>query len=194
MDRVKTSFIPKTSLSVERSVGVRRTTVGIVNVISGVLLVAAIVGAIGMVAFEAYTKASIENKRASLDRARAAFQPATIKELARLDTRLTVGAALLGAHTAPSILLDALERETLASVRFKDFSLSEATPGRLTIAMAGEAKSFNAVALQSDAFGALPIFSEVIFSNLNINETGTVVFEFSAVVDIGEIAYRAPSL
>ena len=188
-ERVKTSFIPKASLKVERSESVRKTTFGVVNTAAAVILIAAILAAIGIFFFEQFTKSSIENKRASLDRARAAFQPATIKELSRLDSRLLVGASLLSSHTAPSLLFDFIEQETLSSVRFRDFSYGETGPGRVVLSMSGEARSFNAVALQSDAFGKSQVFSEVIFENLNIDETGNVVFNFSAVVNVDEIAY-----
>lgn len=189
-ERVKTSFIPKASLKVERTQSVQRTTVGIVNVVASVILIASIIAAIGMFAFEQYTKVSIENKRASLDRARSAFQPATIKELSRLNARLNVAGALLAGHAAPSQLFDFIETETLSSVRFSDFAFGEAGPGRVLVAMSGEARSFNAVALQSDAFGESDIFSEVIFSNLNIDTNGNVVFDFSAVVNMQEVAYQ----
>lgn len=190
-ERIKTSFIPKTALVAERTESVRKTTFGVVNVIAGVLLIAAIIGAAGLFAFEKYVEGSIGSKRTSLDRARAAFQPATIKELSRLDTRLAVGATLLSQHVAPSVLFDFIEQHTLASVRFQSFSYTQAGPGRMVLAMSGEAKSFNAVALQSDAFGKSSIFSEVIFSNLNIDSAGDVIFDFSAVVNINELAYRA---
>lgn len=188
-ERVKTSFIPKQSLKVERTQSVRQTTFGVVNAAAGVILIAAILAAIGMFFFEQFTKSSIENKRTSLDRARSAFQPETIRELSRLDARLMVGTSLLVSHTAPSLLFDFIERETLSSVRFLDFSYGEAGPGRVMLSMSGVAKSFNAVALQSDAFGKSPMFSEVIFENLNIDETGNVVFNFSAVVNTEEITY-----
>jgi len=188
-ERVKTSFIPKQSLKVERTQTVRQTTFGVVNVLATALLVISIVAAGGVFVFERYVESSIEGKRASLDRAREAFQPETIKELSRLDSRLSVGLALLSQHVSPSILFDYIEKETLVSVRFKDFSYEEVGAGRTMLTMAGEARSFNAVALQSDSFGNGNIFSEVIFSNLNIDSNGNIVFDFSAVVNTRELAY-----
>lgn len=190
-DRVKTSFIPKQSLKVERTASVQTATFGVVNTVSAVVLIAAILAAGGLFFFEQYTKSAITGKRESLERARAAFQPETIRELARLDARLLAGSALLAQHVAPSALFDFLERETLASVRFSTFSYGEAGPGRVVLSMEGEARSFNAVALQSDAFGASAVFSDVLFENLNINAVGNVTFNFSAVVNTSELAYDA---
>jgi len=192
-ERVKTSFIPKASLKTEKRRSPARSSIGIINVIASIILLAAIIAAAGMFLFEQFTVQNIERKRASLERARAAFEPATIKELAKLDARLASAETLLDAHIAPSLLFDEIETNTLSSVRFKDFALAESGPGRLMVTMSGEAQSFNALALQSDIFGKSPFFSEPLFSDFNIDSTGNVVFSFSAVVIPAEIAYRAPS-
>lgn len=192
-ERVKTSFIPKASLKTEKRRTPGRSPIGIINVITSIILLAAIIAAVGMFLFEQFTVQNIERKRTSLERARAAFEPATIRELAKLDGRLTSAETLLDAHIAPSLLFDEIETKTLNSVRFRDFALAESGPGRLMVTMSGEAQSFNALALQSDIFGRSPFFTEPIFSDFNIDSTGNVVFSFSAVVVPGEIAYRGTS-
>ncbi len=189
-DRVKTSFIPKQSLKVERHTAVSKGSIGIVNVIASLILLLAIVGAGGLFLFEKFTIQNIERKRVSLDRARAAFEPATIKELSRLNTRLVAAESLLGIHVSQSQLFSEIEKITLDSVRFENFSISESAPGVLVVAMSGEALSFNALALQSDAFGDSDFFSEPIFDNLNINESGNVVFSFTGIVTENSIRYR----
>lgn len=189
-ERVTTSFIPKASLETEKRRTPSRSPIGIINVVASIILIASIIAAAGIFLFEQFTIQNIERKRSSLDRARAAFEPATIKELSRIDTRLNSAEELLGAHVAPSRVFDELEAETLDTVRFKDFAMAETGPGRLMITMEGEAASFNALALQSDVFGENPVFLEPIFSDFNIDSTGNVVFSFSAVVNLEEIAYR----
>ncbi|MEK7613635.1 MAG: hypothetical protein AAB439_02025 [Patescibacteria group bacterium] len=188
-ERVKTSFIPKASLAVEHRESTSKNPIGIVNIIATIILIAAIIGAVVLFLFEQFTIQSIERKRDSLDRARAAFEPATIKELSRLNTRLEGGSVLLGSHLAPSYLFDEIEKLTLDSVRFRDFSYGEVSPGRIMVAMAGEARSFNALALQSDAFGASDFFTEPIFTDLNLDDTGNVVFTFNGVVDTTQLRF-----
>lgn len=190
-ERVKTSFIPKQSLVVERKRAGNQNPVGIVNVLATIILLVTIFSAVGLFLFEQYVGQSIERKRESLDRARAAFEPATIKELARLDQRLGAAEVLLGVHIAPSALFDEIERMTLSSVRFKDFSFTEQATGKYSVTMAGEARSFNALALQSDSFGESEFFLEPIFSNLNLDDEGNVVFNFSGTVDTTQIRYQA---
>lgn len=189
-ERVKTSFIPKASLKVEQRRTPSQSPIGIINVVASIILIAAILAAVGIFLFEQFTLQSIERKKVSLDRARAAFEPSTIKELSRLNGRLESGTTLLGSHIAPSSLFTEIETKTLSSVRFKDFSIAESGPGRIMVAMQGEALSFNALALQSDVFGKSPFFSEPIFSNFNIDAKGNVVFGFSAVVNVNEIQYK----
>lgn len=195
-DRVNTSFIPKTSLQVERKKSAVQTSFGIINTIAVVVLIASIIAAGVMFGFEQYVKASIERKGDSLERARAAFEPKTIEELVRLDSRLSLGAALLETHLAPSYLFEEIEAITLESVRFRDFGFIEESPGVHVVTMSGEARSFNALALQSDAFGNSDFFEEAIFDGLNINETGNVIFSFKATVDTALLGYRGrtPSL
>ena len=190
-DRIKTSFIPKASLKIERRETSTKAPLALASSAAALILIVAILAAVGLFLYEQFTVQNIARKRESLDRARAAFQPATIKELARVDTRLATGAALLGAHLAPSIVFDEIEARTLTSVRFNDFTLGETGTGRMSVSMSGIARSFNAVALQSDTFGDSEFFEEPIFSNLNIDQAGNVVFDFSAFVNRAELAYRA---
>ncbi len=193
-ERVRTSFIPKTSLEVEHKKTARQGSFAFVNIIATIILLASMIGAGGMFAFRQFVEQSIVRKGESLERARAAFEPKTIEELARIDSRLTLGKSLLSTHLAPSYLLEEIEAITLESVRFRDFAFAESTPGVYTVSMAGEAKSFNALALQSDAFGLSDMFQEPIFDGLNINEAGNVVFTFEAAVDVELMRYRPRAL
>ena len=187
---VKTSFIPKASLAERPRKERAGTGPNLLELIGTILLVVAVAGAAGTFLFEQFTKTQITAKKESLDRARAAFEPATIQELLLLDKRLSSATALLSTHTAPSRLFEVIEGATLSSVRFGDFSLSESDTGTLTLTMKGQAASFNAVALQSDAFGKTGIFSNPIFGGLNLDDKGTAVFTFSAVVNTEALAYQ----
>lgn len=195
-DRVTTSFIPKAALKVERTEVKRTSPVALVNIVASAILIVTILAAGGIFAFERYLVQAVESKRQSLERSRAAFEPATIKELARLETRISAGSALLKNHTAVSHLFDELEKLMLTSVRFSNFSYDIADPTRTLLSASGEASSFNAVALQSDAFSKSSIITDPVFSNVNISKTGTILFEFTAVIDTSRIGYtgvRAPA-
>lgn len=190
-ERVKTSFIPKASLKVERHAAPKSDPIALVNIVTGAILLVAVVLSVGVFLFERFTIQSIANKEASLERSRAAFEPATIRELSRLDGRIEAGKTLLAGHVALSALFDDLEERTLSSVRFSNFAYAIPTPGRIVLTMSGQATSFNAVALQSAEFSKSAIITDPIFSNVNINSVGAIEFNFTAVVDAARTRYAA---
>jgi hypothetical protein len=189
-ERVKTSFIPKASLSVEREQHHSTNPIALANILGVALLILAILGSAGMFLFERYTVQSIETKKKSLELSRAAFEPATIKELSRLNTRIEAGKKLLNQHVSLSHLFDDLETRTLSTLRFNDFSYDTGSPGRVILTMSGFAQSFNTVALQSENFSDSDIITEPIFSNVNIDRNGQIKFDFDAVVNISRIGYN----
>lgn len=191
-DRVTTSFIPKESLIAERGPRPqKRSSFAFINLIAGFVLVASVLISGGMFLFKTYTVSSIQSKRDSLEKQRAAFEPATIEELARLDRRLLAAEKLLKSHVALSILFTDLEARTGTNLRFKTFKYEPAGSGRTAIQMSGTAKSFNSVALQSEAFGKSVILKDPIFSNLNLDQSGNVVFDFTAFIDPARVSYAA---
>lgn len=189
-ERVTTSFIPKGSLQVEtprHRVG--GSPVAFANLIAGTLLIVAIVAAGGVFFFQKYTEAAITAKQESLAKSREAFEPATIEELSRLDTRINSAKTLLKSHIAVSGLFDELEKLTLDSVRYDTFQYSVPAPGHIVLSMTGEAASYNAVALQSDAFSKSSIITDPIFSNVTIGRNGAITFDFTGVIDASRLLY-----
>ncbi len=192
-ERVKTSFIPKASLSAERLPTPAGNPIALVNLITGIILVLSILAAGGLFLFHGYTVQNIAAKKDSLERSRSAFEPATIKELVRLDQRIQTGQALLSSHVALSKLFDELEKKVLASVRFSDFSYEGEGAGRVVLSAHGEAASYNAIATQSGDFSKSDIITDPIFSGVNIGASGTINFDFSAVIDPSRVRYTPPS-
>jgi hypothetical protein len=186
--QVRTSFIPKQAIQVERK-RPKGDSAALVTIIAALLFLGSVVAAGGVFLFEQYLKQSIVAKSESLERSRAAFEPAVIKELARTDSRITAAAELLSGHTSLSRLFSYLGTNTLASVRFLDLNYERVGPGRTTLIMNGTAKSYSAVALQSDIFGKSDVIEEPIFSDLNLDTVGNVVFKFEGVVNTTEIKY-----
>lgn len=161
----------------------RRNPFVFLNLIGAGILIITVLAAGGVFLLKSYTEQSIASKRTSLDRQRAAFEPATIEELLRLDKRINASSALLKSHYALTLIFDDLESRTGENVRFKTFKYEPAGPGRFAVSMSGTAKSFNSVAVQSDSFGKSNVVKDPIFSNLNLDPSGNVVFDFGAFVD-----------
>lgn len=192
-ERVKTSFIPKASLQAERlPTPTGGNSIALVNLITGVIMVLAILAAGGLFLFQGFTVQNIASKKDSLERSRSAFEPATIKELVRLDKRIQTGQTLLGSHVALSKLFDELEQKVLASVRFSDFSFDTTAGGKVTMSASGEAQSYNAIAVQSGDFSKSDVITDPIFSEVNIGTNGNINFNFAAVIDSSRIRYTPP--
>lgn len=187
----RTSFIPKATLGKSEGSPKQRTTgMGIVTLVTLVLFLGTIALAVGAFLYQSFLGQSITSKKASFERAQDAFEPVLITELARVDSRIDSAENLIEGHIAVSGLLELLEAATLKNVRFTDFQFSTLSGPDITISMRGEARSFNAVALQSDAFGENRFLRNTIFSNLNLNDRGNVTFDFSATVDPRLISYE----
>lgn len=133
---------------------------------------------------------TITDMDASLVLARKSFDPEFIAEASRLNARIEGAERLLANHRALSPLFDILEGKTLESVRFRDFNFNALGEKEIVVGMAGQAKSFNAVALQSDVFGEERSFKDQIFSNFSLDEQGDVTFNFKTTVDAKLLLYR----
>lgn len=183
-----TSFIPKKSLTTaaynqNRDVAGAKSSIGVVFLITLIIFISVIALAIGVFLYQQFLFQNIEKKRSSLDRARAAFEPALIEEMGRLDIRMKSAREILYNHKALSVFFDLLEVNTLASLQFENFNYKIDETDRVSISMSGIAPSFSSVALQSDIFGENKFIQEPIFSNINLDNKGNVIFDFSAFVD-----------
>jgi hypothetical protein len=125
----------------------------------------------------------------------------TVESLVKLNSRINVAKDLLSRHTAISPIFDFLQKNTLKSVRFKDFTFSSAGKDAsganlISIQMSGVAKDWETVASQADQFG-LPDWSKIIsqpkISDLSLNIDGSVSFVFSAYISPSFIVYGSNS-
>jgi hypothetical protein len=123
-----------------------------------------------------------------------AFEPKTLQEYVRLNTRLNASQQLLARHVAISYVFDFLSENTLQSVSFNDFKYSIDPDGSAKLALNGVAKSYNAVAFQSEVFGRERALEDPIFSNLDLDASGNVIFNFSTNLNPGFIIYTRKAL
>lgn len=187
--KTHTSFIPKKSLTVARRQP-KGNNIGIFFLLTLVIFIGVIALAIGVFLYQQFLLKNIEQKSASLERARAAFEPALIQEISRLDIRIHSARDILDNHKAISAFFDLLEAATLKSVSFENLDYRTDEGGRTSISMKGRALNFSSVALQSDIFGKNKFVQEPIFSDLNLDKKGDVIFNFSAFIDPRLISYE----
>ncbi|MEK7133985.1 MAG: hypothetical protein AAB804_02855 [Patescibacteria group bacterium] len=153
-----------------------------------VLFVASAALGAGVFLYEQYLQTESASKLAQLERAKAAFEPALIHELTRLDDRMHAADRILGAHVAPTLFFLALQQATLATISFRSLDLQAPDAQHMTITMAGVAQSVNSIALQADIFSKNGVITSPIFSNIARQADG-VHFNLSAAVNPVAIGY-----
>lgn len=183
--KFRTSFIPKKALATATNLQKKSGggSFGVIMLLTLIIALGAVILSVGVFLYQQILETSITRKVNTLERARAAFEPALIQELVRIDTRLEAAETILNRHITPSVLFEFIEGLTLKSVQFQDFNLTRISDDKISISMKGIAKDFRGVALQADIFGKSKFIREPIFSNLNLNQEGKAVFSLSAFVD-----------
>lgn len=187
--KISTSFIPKKTLNTapKRDKG---SSIGVVFLITLIIFISVVALAISTFLYQQFLFQDIDRKKSSLERARAAFDPNLIQELSRLDDRIEASNIILDNHQTVSSLFGLLENITLKSISFDNFNYKTDEAGRVSIVMNGKASSFSSVALQSDVFSDSKFIEEPIFSNLNLDNKGNVIFNFAAFVNPKLVLYK----
>lgn len=186
--QIKSSFIPQ---DVGKEVRKSSPGAGGDLLVLGaiILLIASVSLAVAVFLYTQYLNTTIAGKQQSIDRARAAIEPALIEELARLDARMRSSGLLLSRHVAPSILFEALEQITLQSVVLTDLGLTTEAPDAIRLHIEGLARSVNSIALQSDLYSKSGLITSPIFSDINRDSNGLMHFEVKALINPNNFHY-----
>jgi hypothetical protein len=185
--QVQASFIPKKSLEMTNTRG--GGFGGLLFLITLLIFIASLVAAGAAFAYTQYLTSAITTKAKSLTLAEGAYDPGTIDDLTRLDTRLTQAKLLLDKHVAASGIFAFLGTQTLVNVSFSNFSYTLGDDGSAKISMAGSADSFSSVALQSDQFDGNKLLKDVSFTGISADPQGRVNFTVSATIDPSILSY-----
>jgi hypothetical protein len=155
-----------------------------------ILFIASATLAVGVFLYVQYINASAASKLDQLERAKAAFEPALIAELTRLDDRMRAADEVLSIHVAPSALFRVLEQLTLQTVAFSGLDFAAQTSSDMTLTMQGIAQSVNSIALEADLLSKSGVISNPIFSNINRTQAG-VRFDFTSGINAEGLRYRS---
>jgi hypothetical protein len=190
--KFQTSFIPKRPVvtSMEAPINVKHP-VNLISVICTLIFVAAVLATGGMFAYERYLTGKISQMDSQLVAAKSSIQSDLINQFVRLDNRLTTSNALLRNHVATSILFGALQDQTVKNIQFKDFGYTtEESGGTIAVVLHGQATSYNAIALQDGIFAQDKYIQDPVFSDMDLDEKGNVIFSFKANIDPQFVAQR----
>ncbi len=172
-----TAFTPQKASSFVQSATLGGRRLNLFALASLALFAAAGLASLALFFYHGYLVRQIAEMNATLAAARKSFEPEFIDTAVRLSRRIEGGKRLLANHRVLSPLFETLEKKTLETVRFQNFSF-DASGQTPTLGMTGEGRSFNAIALQSDIFGADKRFLNPVFSNFSLGERGDVLFQF----------------
>lgn len=178
---IPTSFVPKQSLDTPR-----RKMHGGNNIflLFGLLIFGVSVAlAGGVFGYQKYLESVIDVKEAALVSAEKTISNEVVEEYVRLKQRFVSGRELLDNHIALSQFFSTLESLTLQNVQFDDLTLLVAEDRSASISMDGIARNFNTLAAQSTAVAGERAFKRAIFSDITVNDNGTVGFTLTADID-----------
>jgi hypothetical protein len=147
---------------------------------------AALAGAVFL--YSQYVQSSSASKVGQLQRAKAAFDPALIQELTRLDDRMRAADTVLRTHIAPTAFFDALQQTTLATIAFQSLNFLATDAQHMTIKLTGIAQGVNSIALEGDLFSKSGVIANPIFSDISRQADG-VHFSLAATVNPSAINY-----
>lgn len=191
-----TSFIPKKPIDTSDVVVTTHKSGGLVGFLCFFMVLISVLSYGGVYV---YNKTLIQQK-ADLDtklaKARDSIGTDFVSDMKRLNARITGVKALLSAHVVVTPIFKALQDTTLRTVVYNNFSYELKTDDTtkktaVTVTLTGTAKSYAAIALQSDAYTKSPIIKNPIFSDLKINtKSNTVDFKLTFTCDPNDLSYE----
>lgn len=166
----------------------------ILLIVSLVILAASLITAGAVFGYGKYLESVIDVKTAALEEARAAIDQSQVEELIRLKDRFVYGRNLLENHITSSSFFALLEEITLENVKYDDMELTVADDRSTSVTLSGFARNFNTLAAQSNEIAAERNFRRAIFSDISLNENGTVGFTLTAHVNADLMRMGVPEI
>ncbi len=188
--KFQSSFIPKGPLATANILGkVHKKEKSLFGIIGTLVFILSLLAAVGVFGYAQFLKYRISKMASDLEAARAAIDPTVIRELTRTDARIRSTQELLSKHVALSPLFDYLEESTLRTVRFTELGYGTGSDG-ITLGLRGQARSYAALALQSDELAASSYIKDGIFSDITLDNQGNVAFSYSAMLDPNMTSFK----
>lgn len=190
-NKFQTSFIPKKSLEDTGKVHVP-TPLSIFFVISTIIAIVAVLSSAAIFGYSYYLNKRIVAVQGRVAAKQGVLNDSQVNNIVRVNNKLQAASNLLKNHTAVTGLFSFLEDNTLKNLRFNSFQFAYLSPTRVSVSMKGQARSFGAVAKQSEAFASAtkPYFKEPVFSDLGLDDSGRVNFSFTTSVNPSLVSYQ----
>jgi hypothetical protein len=187
----QTSFIPKKPITTT-AVSSYKSPTSLITVFFVFLLVGMGCVAGGLFFYKIYLQNQEKVLSDSLTAASGSFDKSTVDQLQLFDKRVTVSKQLLASHIVMTPLFTLLGQLTIPSVQFTKFTQNDDDTTGFSVKLSGVAQDYKSIALQADAFNTDQghSFKDVVFSNLNKDTSGKVLFDISFTVDPSLLSYE----
>ncbi len=187
--KFQTSFIPKASLTAPTQPR-RRGAITFLMFFGMVVFFTSVALALGSYVWLKILTNQSKQLASDLAANEKAFEPNTIEEYVRLDSRIDNAKKLIDKHISLSSFLDLLGRETLKTISFADFKYLADPSGDISVEMAGRGASYNSVAFQAKEFGKIVPLKNPVFANLDLDPQGRVIFKLNMDLDPTLISFK----
>ncbi len=207
---LQTSFIPKQTITSKPSLSGDSNPFSLFTLISVIILLMAALSAGGTFAYKklllsqlyapcettSETAASPESPvsernmqcgglRVVLENYKNGLQEERLLKMKRLDVKMKKAADILGAHMSLVPVFDLLSTTTLKTVRYTKFQVQN-----LNVTMEGLASSYEDIAVQSNLLNRNKTIKDALFSDLNLDAKGNVIFKLSFNLDRRLVNYQ----
>ena len=187
--KFQTSFIPKKPVDSSPKSYLYKQPSNIFSVIATLIFVVTLLIAGGLFGYRVMLNNEITAADNEITAARADFQEKTIKEIIRYNNQMEAANQILNNHIVIYPLLAQLEEQTLRNVSFETLKyLREGD--KVKIEGNVIAKSYNALAQQSEKFNSNKFLIEPTLSNFKLTEEGLISGDFNSYVDSSLFSYR----
>jgi hypothetical protein len=193
--RFQTSFIPKKPIEpVSSEISSDRQPLGLFFSAAVFITIMTLLAAGGVFAYSQILGKEITNKQQSLQSSEKEFDPSLVTQLERLDDRIQSAGTLLSNHIGFSTFFTLLQNDTLKTIQYTNFQYTYAGPNKVSVTLSGVAQDYASVARQSEIFSDATYthgyIQSPIFSDLNIDQSGNVVFSLTALISPDLISYK----
>ncbi len=187
----QTSFIPKKPIVEERSSPSR--PIGFLTIISIFVFFTMALSVGGVYFYKSILAKQITELGNSLNLAKNRFEPQQITRLQQVDKRLTAANEILSRHIAISPVFQIIGQVTEKGVRYTKFSYTAPESGdanSVTVKMSGQALNYRTIAMQADLFSKNKNIIDPVFSNLSLDDKGSVLFDLTFSIDRKLVDYK----
>lgn len=195
------SFIPKQN-PVKNTRRVASRQVYILNLVSYLLLISALIAVVALFAYDRYTQTALANEIESLNKEISDFNVEDMESLVDLNEQLTAAQNLLDKNLSLRAVLAIVEDATIDTIQFKTLKFTRVSDGDIKLDATVDTDSFDSVLFQREVYEKAEKLKSVELEGVKIMLASSVEgaestensVSFSALFTLGpgEVLY-APS-